>query len=139
MIKSILFSACFLLFLSTNNYAQEVPSWLYGHWEGIGYQAPTNSAWNIDLKCLKEKNSFSINYPSLYCNGHWELLESEINRLVFVERITEGLDKCDNNVKVVVTYIDNQYISVAYFLPDYYDNVVASGVLKKKKKSTSKL
>jgi hypothetical protein len=138
MLKTILLSFSFFL-LSTIIYGQEVPEWINGTWQGIGYQAPTNTAWKIDLKYDVKSESFSINYPSLNCSGQWELIESENNRLVFVERITTGLDKCDNNVKVIVNYVEGSYISVAYFLPDVYDDVVASAVLKKKQLMVKKL
>ncbi len=139
MKKTIFLSIGFLFLLSTNIYTQEVPKWLHGEWEGIGYQAPTNSAWNIELNYDAQKKSFSINYPTLNCSGHWELIESKENRLVFVEKITEGLDKCDNNVKVIVNYVEESFISVAYFLPGIYENVVASSVLKKKVLKVKKL
>jgi len=138
MLKPVLLCFSFF-FLSTIIFSQEVPEWINGTWEGIGYQTPTNSAWKIDLEYDAKSESFSIHYPSLNCSGEWELLESENNRLVFVERITTGLDKCDNNVKVIVNYVEASYINVAYFLPDVYDNVVASAVLKKKQLRVKKL
>lgn len=137
--KSSLLTLCLsFIFISTNLCAQEVPKWIHGSWEGVGYQSPTNSAWKIELHCDTAKNNFSINYPSLECSGHWKLLESETNRIVLVEQITEGQDKCDNNVKVIVNYVDEQYISVSYFLPKYIDNVVAYSVLKRKDKKIKK-
>ncbi|KAA3620751.1 MAG: hypothetical protein DWQ02_28855 [Bacteroidetes bacterium] len=137
--KSSLLTLClFFLFTSTPLFAQEVPKWIHGSWQGVGYQSPTNSAWEIDLKYDAENNRFSINYPSLGCSGHWKLLESETNRIVLVEQITDGMDKCDNNVKVIVNYVDEEYISVSYFLPKLIDNVVAYSVLKRKGKKVKK-
>lgn len=137
--KSSFISFCFsLLCITSSVFAQEVPGWLHGSWEGIGYQAPTNSAWQIELNYDGQNNSFSINYPGLECSGNWQLLESKGNRLVFVEQITDGKDKCDNNVKVIVNYVDEDYISVAYFLPEHIDNVVAHSVMKRKRKKIKK-
>ena len=136
MRKSIPLFFIFLFLFSISVVAQELPKWLEGTWHGIGYQAPTNSAWKIDLDY--DTKSFNISYPSLNCSGHWELLEYKNNRAIFVEKITEGVENCDNNVKVVVNYIDDNFISVAYFLPRILDDVVASGVLKKTGKIKTK-
>lgn len=127
-----------LLFISSSLFGQEVPQWLFGSWEGVGYQSPTNSTWRIELNYDILNKSFSINYPSLECSGNWQLLEAKDNRLVFVEQITDGQDKCDNNVKVIVNYVDEDYISVAYFLPKQIDNVVAFSVMKRKRKKVKK-
>ena len=133
--KSSFLTICLGFFLfSITSLAQDVPKWLHGSWEGVGYQSPTNSAWEINLQYDAKKEIFSISYPSLGCSGNWKLLEAEENRLVFVEQITEGLDKCDNNVKVIVNYVDKEYISVSYFIPKLIDNVVAYSVLKRKSK-----
>lgn len=129
----------FILLLPNLGRSQEIPEWLNGEWEGVGYQAPTNSTWQIDLSYDKSKNSISIGYPSLNCSGHWELLEARENRLVLVERITEGIDNCDNNVRVVVNYVDEDYISIAYFIPEIFDNVVAYAVMKRKQKKIKKV
>ena len=137
--KSSLLTLCFsLLFITANLFAQEVPSWLHGTWEGVGYQSPTNSAWRIELNYNATKQTFAISYPSLECSGNWKLLESDENRLIFVEQITEGIDNCDNNVKVIVNFVDEDYISVAYFIPKLIDNVVAYSVMKRKKKKIKK-
>ena len=56
-----------------------------------------------------------------------------------MEKITEGVDNCDNNVKVVVNYVDENYISIAYFIPLIFDNVVAYSVLKRKQKKIKKV
>jgi uncharacterized protein YprB with RNaseH-like and TPR domain len=138
-VKSSFFTFCLsLLVISSSLFAQEVPRWLHGSWEGVGYQSPTNSAWQIELTYDAVNKSFAINYPSLECSGGWKLLEAKANRLVFVEIITDGLDKCDNNVKVIVNYVDEDYISVAYFLPRQIDNVVAYSVMKRKRKKIKK-
>ena len=129
----------FVLLLPNFCRSQEIPEWSNGVWEGVGYQAPTNSTWRIDLSYDKSKDSISIGYPSLNCSGHWELLDARENRLVFVEKITEGVDNCDNNVKVVVNYVDENYISIAYFIPLIFDNVVAYSVLKRKQKKIKKV
>ena len=109
---------------------QKPVSWLEGKWKGTGYQAPTQSDWSIVLDYDKESKSFQISYPSLNCSGRWELVKKKKGYAEFVEVIQEGLENCDNNVKVVVTQIDERFVSVAYFLPEIFDGVVASAVLE---------
>ncbi|MCB0707046.1 MAG: hypothetical protein KDC34_17140 [Saprospiraceae bacterium] len=132
MLKMIVFVPllAFFTFIAPT-YGQEVLPWLEGHWEGVGYQVPTDSHWEIELTFDSLNAQLLIEYPSLSCSGHWELVDSREGYAEFVERITEGVDKCDNGGKVVVTQIDSEYLSVAYFLPEYYDGVVAQAVLRK--------
>jgi hypothetical protein len=121
----------FFMTLSIGLSAQSSAPWLGGDWQGIGYQAPTDTHWPIELTYDQGSKMLQVNYPSLSCSGHWELVETKEGYAEFVERITTGQQNCDNNVKVVVTRIDEEYISIAYFLPDLYDGVVAYSVLRK--------
>jgi hypothetical protein len=106
-------------------------SWLNGTWTGVGYQSPTNSNWKVRMSYDKNTNKFSINYPSLNCSGKWKLQSNETNKITFTEYITKGKQNCDNEVKVVLSRIDDEYVNIAYFLPGQYDGVVAYGVLRK--------
>jgi hypothetical protein len=130
--------ALFMMF-SVAVSAQSSAPWLGGNWQGIGYQAPTDTHWPIELTYDQESKLLQVNYPSLSCSGHWELVETKEGYAEFVERITAGQQNCDNNVKVVVTRIDEEYISIAYFLPDLYDGVVAYSVLRKMKVQKKKI
>ncbi|MBR9920690.1 MAG: hypothetical protein GYB31_07600 [Bacteroidetes bacterium] len=135
-----LFSITILLIslFATSLNAQEIP-WLKGSWHGIGYQAPTDSNWEIVLKYDEDIGNLNVSYPSLECGGSWKLVESREGYAEFVEQITEGTENCDNSVKVVVTQIDDEFISVAYFLPEYFDGVVAYSVMRKKEGEKPKL
>jgi len=106
-------------------------SWLNGTWTGIGYQSPTDTNWKIRMSYNETTGSFAINYPSLNCSGNWKLQSSKPNKIVFTEYITKGKQNCDNEVKVVLSHIDDEYINIAYFMPGRYNGVVAYGVLRK--------
>lgn len=122
-----------LFFLSYSSLpAQDFLHWLEGHWQGIGYQVPTDSTWPIDLTYNPNNQIISVKYPSLNCNGKWKFIKVTGKRAEFVEIIEEGKENCDNQVKVVVNYIDENFISVAYFLPKYSDDVVAHSVLRRR-------
>ena len=126
----------FILLLSTIAYAnhgfgQESLNWLNGHWEGVGYQPPTNTSWDVVLDFDPTANSIKIQYPTLSCSGEWQLKKSSKGRAEFIEKIQLGTEKCDQDVKVIVQQIDDCYISVTYFLPGRYDGVVANAVLNR--------
>ncbi len=117
------------LFVNTDVQAQ---SWLKGHWVGTGYQYTDGSAWSIDLEYNSKKN-IKITYPSLACSGSFVRTSSNRHKVVFVEKILVGKDVCYDNSKVVITKIDKQYISIAYFLPEQFSGPVAIAVLERKK------
>lgn len=127
----MIFIALVGLTLGFNDGIDKNISWLDGTWTGVGYQSPTNTTWDIKLNYEDKGKNISIGYPTLNCSGQWELQDYEKNRAVFIERITKGVNNCDNNVTVIVTKVSEYYISVAYFLPDLYDGVVAYSILKK--------
>lgn len=112
--------------------AQKIPSWATGNWTGVGYQsnALIKSVWPIEL-IFDTSNEISVNYPSFPCSGNWQVVSADNCQVVFKEIITEGADKCENNGKVIITKIDKDHISVAYFY-EYQDDIVAFSVLTRK-------
>lgn len=119
-------------FLGTQAYSQSKKiKWLDGVWVGVGYQPPTKSNWQIKLEVNASENSILIDYPDLECSGKWEIKSLKKNKKSeFEEIILEGLNVCDNHVKVIIQPIDEHYLSVSYFLPSY-DGVAAFSVLRK--------
>ena len=93
-------------------------NWLIGDWQGTGLQIlPADHTWKINFSYFPgHEGPFIINYPSIPCNGHWELESNEYHRVVFTERITKGYFRCANNGKVIITYVDENHISFSYFL-----------------------
>ncbi len=107
--------------------------WLNGNWVGIGFQpsAMNQKSWEINLT-YNAKQGFSINYPSFPCNGYWELMKFDQNKATFVEHLTDGLNVCQDKNVVVVTRIDDNFITVSYFFPQFTQDVVAFSTLKRK-------
>jgi len=102
---------------------------LEGRWNGAGIQTG-NQTWIVELNYIYEKDVFIISYPSLGCKGTWQLVKHEKCKIEFLEKISEG--SCDNNVKVILTKADKDFISIAYFIPSFSDDIIAFTVLTRK-------
>jgi len=110
---------------------KEQTKWMDGKWLGIGYQ-PSEKVyyqWTISLDYNSSSGEFKIDYPTLYCGGHWTLKSANDHRAEFVEHIDTGKDKCNDLGRVVVTFVDEGIISVVYFTPG--GGVIAYAVLKR--------
>jgi len=114
--------------LSTS-YAQKVKP-LEGIWTGVGYQID-GDVWTMEVIHDTEEKNFKVSYPSLGCSGQWILQEKRKGRYVFLEKIDKGY--CDQDVRVVVTQIDETFVSVAFFLDKYSESPIAYTVLEKGK------
>lgn len=97
-------------------YAQE-KEWINGTWIGIGYQLDTKTSWQIKLTCNTRLQKFTIDYPTLSCNGNWKPTSMDAQTARFTEVITEGTSNCVNGGSVVITKIDKNYITYSYFAP----------------------
>mgnify|MGYP006426605181 CR=1 FL=1 len=126
-----------LIFLGASSYhahAQETPMlnrihWMEGTWTGVGYQEAMKAEWDIELRCKVDEGEFRISYPSISCQGEWQLKNANNYRAEFLEIISEEQDNCGDVVRVVVTRIDDRFMSVAFFLPEIDDVVAAYTVL----------
>lgn len=94
----------------------KVPTWLQGDWKGVGYQINYPQTWTMELEAGKDV--VSISYPTLKCSGDWILKSVSGDRVEFVEKITIGQDKCVQGGRVVITMVDDHFISYSYFNPD---------------------
>lgn len=91
-------------------------SWLNGNWAGVGFQPEAgNDTWTIKFFCNVDKEVFTIQYPSLNCQGFWKVLEKEKNRVVFQEQIAKGEHNCMLVGTVVITKVDDDHISYSFF------------------------
>ena len=108
-------------------------SWLEGNWKGEGYQPLSTGQknWTIDLKYSTAENTYIISYPTFPCGGYWEMVKSDDQSAEFIERITNGTDKCANNLKVVVERKGKKKIKVSFIQPES-GFVDATGVLKRR-------
>jgi hypothetical protein len=109
--------------------------WMDGNWWGVGCQpyALDHQDWEIFLTYNYENKTIKISYPEFPCSGHWKLVKANKNKAEFIEYITEGENLCNNEGKVIITRIDDNYITVSYFLPKVVEGVIAFGTLQKLK------
>ncbi|MCB0837155.1 MAG: hypothetical protein KDD99_10875, partial [Bacteroidetes bacterium] len=103
---------------SLENSPENGLDWLRGTWQGTALQInPANHTWTIDFTYSPgAEEPYIINYPSIPCGGHWELVSHDYHRAVFKEHITDGIYLCANQGTVIITYVDEQHISFTYFL-----------------------
>lgn len=126
--KNIILIATFLLCSITAVFAKS-DNWLDGEWNGTGYQID-GKTWTVEL--AKQADRLTIQYPSLGCGGNWKIIKSSKDRIELEETIVEGAEKCDQGCKIVLFKINENQLSVIYFLPSYQKDAIASLVLTKK-------
>lgn len=132
-LRKILIVLPLLFLLAATSAAQgKRASWLSGTWEGTGYQTDDNSTWQMRLTIKKLKSgrrSFSIEYPSLSCGGHWQLLSINESKARFRELLDHGQDNCADRGLVIVQRIRRQLIFLYSNLGS--SKITASAVLNK--------
>ena len=134
MRKTLVVLTLLLLLAFTSAAQGKRRSWLRGSWEGTGYQSDDQSTWPMKLTIRRSKSgrrTFSIDYPSLSCGGHWRLLSLSEAAANFREILDHGQDKCSDKGVVLVERKGAQLI----FL---YSNqgsreITASAVLNRRK------
>ncbi len=112
----VIFSAMF--FFSSLACCEDVSyrdNFINGTWTGKGFQ-DDGSTWTIAL--VVNKGVFNISYPSLNCGGLWTVQKSDSNRMWFIETITYGKGDCISNGRVVITRINEKYITFTWFYPN---------------------
>lgn len=102
--------------VENNNEIRDDLTWLNGNWAGLGYQPSITSPWTIKFFCNVEKKVFTIQYPSLNCQGFWKVDQAEKNRAVFTEQIANGDHTCIMSGTVIVTKVDDNHVSYSYFI-----------------------
>lgn len=107
----------FVFLFSFNLNAQKKVDWINGIWRGTGFQLNNSSSWSIRFEANAKTNTYKINYGSLSCGGNWELKKIEKNRAVFIEKITDGKDKCVNGNTIIITFVTDKYLSYTCFAP----------------------
>ncbi len=116
---------------SKNSIPTNSKNWLKGTWKGIGYQTD-GQQWEtvVDAKNLK---NIKVSYASLLCSGNWKITSETHNQFVLQETIMLGVDKCDQNVKIVIDKTDNpNIIKVGYFLPNKEKKVATADLERQK-------
>lgn len=130
-LKTLLY--LFLAFTTLTVSAQSSDiTWLKGTWAGSGYQPSSEGQINWKIEFKYQSDLFLIHYPSFPCGGTWELVKIDDNSAHFIERITDGTDKCANNLVVFVQLLNKKKVKVSFIDPT--TNIIeASGILRKKK------
>jgi len=105
-------------------------SWLIGQWKGTGYQTNNSHTWAVEFSYDTKNKKATINYPSLNCRGEWIFESFDGNRTVFKEVINIGKKNCIDGSKIIVSKIDEYYISIAWF-SKYMEGIDAYSVLQK--------
>jgi hypothetical protein len=90
-------------------------SWIRGVWDGTGYQVDDKSTWAMTL--IAHRKTFSINYPSLSCGGHWQLISINASRARFREVLDHGQDKCSDKGNVLIQRLHRNQIVFLYSYP----------------------
>jgi len=83
------------------------------------------------MTLIARGRTFSINYPSLSCGGHWKLISINVSRARFREVLDRGQDKCSDKGKVIVQRLNRNQILFMYHYKAARD-VSASAVLKRR-------
>ncbi len=128
MFRSIIVLA--LMFSTTlTGFSQDKSSWIYGTWEGKGYQIDSDSLWTMRFRIQNGK--YVIEYPSLKCGGEWKLISINSKEARFRERINYGKDECTNNGLVVIQRLSNKQILFLYSNPGT-NEVIAAAILNRR-------
>ena len=107
--------------------------WLEGEWLGRGLQLDGigQTTWPIELNINLNKKTCKVNYPSLNCNGKWQLVKGNNYSATFMEMITEGKTKCYSGGKLILTLVDEHHLSYSFFYPDSGKLGATSTLIKK--------
>ena len=95
--------------------SSKVPKWLVGEWEGTGYQPDAGAGWKMTIKSDATNNKMlKVNYPTIPCSGNWTVIETQKDRVVIKEKITEGVQNCVQDETMKVIKIDDRQIVIIH-------------------------
>jgi hypothetical protein len=114
-------------------------NWIDGVWTGTGYQQEGTlwtiwTIWTIKFTADENKNQFLIEYPSLNeSSGVWKLLEKVpvADRYTFDEIILHQGGNTMDGGKIVITKVNDTYMSFSYFEAPLCKTVTSWSTLKK--------
>ena len=133
MRKTLVVLAVLLLLAVTSAAQGKRKSWLHGSWEGTGYQTDDQSTWPMKLtirRSIRGRRAFSIDYPSLSCGGHWQLLSMSQAAAKFREILDHGQDKCSDKGLVMIERRGAQLIFL--YSNEGTHEITASAVLNRR-------
>ena len=83
------------------------------------------------MNLIARRRTFSINYPSLGCGGHWKLISINSSRARFREVLDRGQDKCADKGNVLIQRINRNQIVFLYTYAKMRE-ISASAVLNRR-------
>ena len=116
--------------LTITGFSQNKNSWIFGTWEGTGYQIDNDETWTMRFSI--KGNKYLIEYPSLKCGGEWKLISINGKEARFRERINYGKDECVNNGLVVIQRFSNRQVIFLYS-NENSGEVSASAILNRRR------
>ena len=93
----------------------QATNWLDGTWIGIAYQVGTDDACKVVFKSEAIRQSFKVDYPSINCQGDWELIQSDDQKASFRQKIPHHSESCNQESLVVITKISDDYVTYSSF------------------------
>jgi hypothetical protein len=115
--------------ITLTGFSQNRSAWIFGTWEGTGYQTDTDETWT--MRFIIKGNKYLIEYPSLKCGGEWRLISINSKEARFRERINYGKDNCVNNGLVVIQRLSNRQV-VSLYSNAGSNEITASAVLNRR-------
>ena len=105
------------------------PRWMQGTWQGTGLQID-GQQWQVSLDA-SNLAKVKISYPDLSCGGEWKIGRKSAESANMRERLTYGLDNCDQNVEVVVERPVNGNMKLTFYLKSYAADPIATAILSR--------
>ena len=68
---------------------------------GISNQKDNNSTYKFTMERINETD-YKVVYPTLKCSSTWKLKKIESDLFIYQEKITLGLDKCNDGEYIFV-------------------------------------
>jgi hypothetical protein len=102
---------CLLFLASFSNSESGKSKWIDGKWSGVKYQTNADRGWQTLLSMDSKTKKFTVSYPELNCGGELELVSMSKSQAVFIEKITIGKDMCVDDGYIIITKVNEQYIS----------------------------
>lgn len=127
--KHVLLSTFFSLIVLSCSAQKNVLS-TANKWTGLGYQKDLKDAWKMEVT-KKNATTYFVKYPDQPCSGEWIIIDNSKCKIIIKEEIKDDICKCIAKMDIVVTPIDENNLSVAFFLPTDKTEPYAFGTLKK--------
>ena len=93
--------------LISNSVISQVPGWLQGTWEGSVEQSSPAGHEHYIIQIACQRKECKVIYPSLECEGNWEIEKVGKHKVKFKEVIDGNPSSCIKFVDVIIVYKKN--------------------------------